>query len=176
MRRVLRRREIVEDAWRAVGARTLPLRARALTSSCHGSELPPVPQTGARAQRRCGVRVAPADKIEDLSSVPSTLWRSSPLSSRPAGEGRGYTQGRLLRTRLGFKGELRAVGAAVKRDLIFALARCGFDAFEVAPGEEPRGVRSRRCTATPSPTRRIRKIVCRCGGEWALSRCNICCA
>ena len=32
--------------------------------------------------------------------------------------------------------ELRAVGAAVKRDLIFALARCGFDAFEVAPGED----------------------------------------
>jgi len=42
----------------------------------------------------------------------------------------------LLRARCGFAGELRAVGAAVKRDLIFALARCGFDAFEVAAGED----------------------------------------
>jgi uncharacterized protein (DUF934 family) len=51
-------------------------------------------------------------------------------------EGRGYTQGRLLRSRFGFAGELRALGAAVKRDLIFALARCGFDTFEIAPGED----------------------------------------
>jgi len=51
-------------------------------------------------------------------------------------EGRGYTQGRLLRGRFGFARELRAVGAAVRRDLIFALARCGFDAFEAAAGED----------------------------------------
>jgi uncharacterized protein (DUF934 family) len=51
------------------------------------------------------------------------------------GEGRGYTQARLLRERHGFKGELRAVGA-VRADQIFFLARCGFDAFELADGED----------------------------------------
>jgi uncharacterized protein (DUF934 family) len=40
-----------------------------------------------------------------------------------------------LRTRLHFKGELRAVGAGVKQDLIFLMARSGFDSFELAPGQ-----------------------------------------
>ena len=42
----------------------------------------------------------------------------------------------FVRERFGFTAELRAVGAAVKRDLILALARCGFDTFEVAAGED----------------------------------------
>ena len=52
-----------------------------------------------------------------------------------SGEGRGYTQARLLRERHGFKGELRAVGA-VRADQIYFLARCGFDAFGLADGED----------------------------------------
>ncbi len=44
---------------------------------------------------------------------------------------------RLLRSaRFGFKGELRAVGAGVKQDLLFIMARCGLDAFELAPGQK----------------------------------------
>ena len=39
-----------------------------------------------------------------------------------------------MRTRLKFAGELRAVGA-VKQDQIFFLARCGYDSFELAAGE-----------------------------------------
>ena len=69
------------------------------------------------------------------------------------GEGRGYTQGRLLRERYGFRGELRAVGAGVKQDLMFLLARCGFDAFELAAGEDADAA-SVRSPATTSPTSR----------------------
>lgn len=43
-------------------------------------------------------------------------------------DGRGYSHARLLRERLGWKGELRAVGD-VGRDQLFYLSRCGFDAF-----------------------------------------------
>jgi uncharacterized protein (DUF934 family) len=46
------------------------------------------------------------------------------------GDGRGYSQARLLRGRLGFRGELRAVGAGVRQDQAFLLARCGFDCLE----------------------------------------------
>jgi uncharacterized protein (DUF934 family) len=53
-----------------------------------------------------------------------------------SGEGRGYTQGRLLRERHGFQGELRACGV-VRVDQVFFLARCGFDAFDLADGEDP---------------------------------------
>jgi uncharacterized protein (DUF934 family) len=45
-------------------------------------------------------------------------------------DGRGYSIGRLLRDRYGFKGELRAIGD-VLRDQLFALAECGFDAFAI---------------------------------------------
>jgi uncharacterized protein (DUF934 family) len=46
--------------------------------------------------------------------------------------GRGYSSAALLRTRYGYKGELRAIGD-VLRDQMFYLARVGFDAFAVRP-------------------------------------------
>ena len=45
-------------------------------------------------------------------------------------DGRAYSTAALLRTRYGFKGELRAFGD-VLRDQLFYLKRCGFDAFEI---------------------------------------------
>jgi len=51
------------------------------------------------------------------------------------GDGRGFSIGRLLRERYGFKGELRAVGE-VGRDHLYMLAQCGFDAFELREGED----------------------------------------
>jgi len=44
-------------------------------------------------------------------------------------DGRAYSQARLLRERLGYKGELRATGA-VFRDQVPFMLRCGFDSFE----------------------------------------------
>jgi uncharacterized protein (DUF934 family) len=51
------------------------------------------------------------------------------------GDGRGYSIARLLRERYGYRGELRAVGH-ITRDLLFYLESCGFDAFELRPGED----------------------------------------
>jgi len=45
-------------------------------------------------------------------------------------DGRGYSIGRLLRDRHGFSGELRAIGD-ILRDQLYALAECGFDAFDI---------------------------------------------
>ncbi|MEH6689318.1 MAG: DUF934 domain-containing protein [Halopseudomonas sabulinigri] len=45
-------------------------------------------------------------------------------------DGRGYSQAYLLRTRLGWQGELRAVGD-VLRDQLSHMRQCGFDAFAV---------------------------------------------
>jgi uncharacterized protein (DUF934 family) len=44
-------------------------------------------------------------------------------------DGRAYSQARLLRERLGYKGDLRATGAVFLDQLPFLL-RCGFDSFE----------------------------------------------
>ena len=43
-------------------------------------------------------------------------------------DGRGYSIAYNLRMRLGYKGELRAIGD-VLRDQLFQMQRCGFDAF-----------------------------------------------
>ena len=49
-------------------------------------------------------------------------------------DGRAYSQARLLRERYAYHGELRAVGE-VLRDQLFYMARCGFDAFQLARGD-----------------------------------------
>ena len=45
-------------------------------------------------------------------------------------DGRGFSTGRLLRTRFGFAGEMRATGKVI-RDQFFFLHRVGFDSIEV---------------------------------------------
>lgn len=52
-------------------------------------------------------------------------------------DGRGYSIAYLLRERYGWRGELRAFGD-VWRDQLFFLARCGFNAFTLREGEDPR--------------------------------------
>jgi uncharacterized protein (DUF934 family) len=85
---------------------------------------------------RLGVVVPPSFKVEHLAQ---DLARFALVAADFPGpsEGRGYSQGRLLRERFQFRGELRAVGY-VRRDQIFLLARCGFNSFEM-PDTELRG-------------------------------------
>jgi uncharacterized protein (DUF934 family) len=52
------------------------------------------------------------------------------------GDGRGYSIAKLLRSRYGYKGELRAVGH-ITRDHLYFMERVGFDAFELREGEDP---------------------------------------
>ncbi|HEY3655662.1 MAG TPA: DUF934 domain-containing protein [Steroidobacteraceae bacterium] len=82
---------------------------------------------------RLGVVLSPVHKVETLAP---DLSRFELIGAEFAGpsEGRGYTQGRLLRERYGFTGELRATGY-VRRDQLFFLARCGFNSFELPAGE-----------------------------------------
>lgn len=86
-------------------------------------------------QTRVAVVLQPAEDVLALQ----TLVAGLPLvvvNFPEFKEGRGYTQARLLRERLGYAGELRATGM-VRVDLVYHLARCGFDSFEPAAGEKP---------------------------------------
>ena len=82
---------------------------------------------------RLGVILSPSDAVELL--VPD-LPRLALVGAefRGPSEGRGYSQGRLLRERFGFAGELRARGS-IGRDHVFLLARCGFNSFELPESE-----------------------------------------
>jgi uncharacterized protein (DUF934 family) len=79
------------------------------------------------------VRLEPTD---DPASVSLQGVTRVEVSFPKFGDGRGFSIGRLLRERYGYRGELRAVGH-ITRDLLFYLESCGFDAFELRPGEDP---------------------------------------
>ena len=63
-----------------------------------------------------------AEDLDDFSVIGIEFSKFS--------DGRGYSTARLLRTRYGYAGELRALGD-VLRDQLFYLSRVGFDAFAV---------------------------------------------
>ncbi len=48
-------------------------------------------------------------------------------------DGRAYSSAAILRSRLHFKGELRAIGD-VLRDQLYYMQKCGFDSFELSDG------------------------------------------
>lgn len=50
-------------------------------------------------------------------------------------DGRGYSTARMLRSRLHYKGEIRAIGD-VMRDEMFLMSRCGIDSFAVKAGKD----------------------------------------
>ena len=53
-----------------------------------------------------------------------------------AGDGRGYSQAKLLRDRLGFKNEIRAIGE-VLTDQLFLMRRSGINAFDLQADQDP---------------------------------------
>ena len=85
------------------------------------------------ATERLGVVLSPAHKVELLAPDLARFQLVGAEFPGPS-EGRGYTQGRLLRERYQWTGELRATGY-VRRDQLFFLARCGFNSFELPDGE-----------------------------------------
>ena len=92
--------------------------------------------------RRLAENSPPPDLVleptDDLSRVADALGQARVVAVRfpKFGDGRAFSIARLLRERHGYKGELRAMGE-VARDHLYYMAQCGFDAFELRPGEDP---------------------------------------
>jgi uncharacterized protein (DUF934 family) len=80
------------------------------------------------------LRLEPAD---DASKVADRLAAASRVEIHfpKFGDGRGFSLARLLRTRYGYTGELRAVGHVTRDHLLF-MERVGFDAYELREGED----------------------------------------
>ena len=74
------------------------------------------------------VSLANTDPVEDLAPHLGRL-RLIVLEFPRFSDGRAYSQARLLRGRMGYRGELRAAGAVLQDQVAFML-RCGFDSFE----------------------------------------------
>lgn len=76
-----------------------------------------------------GLWLAPDDDAESLAELLPHLPLIA-VDFPSFRDGRGYSQAYVLRTRLGWTGELRAVGD-VLRDQLSHMRQCGFDAFAV---------------------------------------------
>lgn len=136
---IIKDRDVVSDPWQL------------LEPAAEGQQ-PSVPASGDviipaalwRAERevlkvragRLGVWLTPTDDpaliAEDLP-----LFGVVAVEFPKLADGRGYSTGRLLRERYGYRGELRAIGD-VQRDHLHFLWRCGFNAFVLREGEDPR--------------------------------------
>lgn len=81
------------------------------------------------ANSRDGIWLAPDDEPEVLAPWLAGLPLIA-LEFPSFRDGRAYSQAYLLRSRLGWQGELRAVGD-VLRDQLSHMRQCGFDAFAV---------------------------------------------
>ena len=136
---IIKDRNVVTDPWNR-----LELKADA--------SLPQVPETGdlivplamwrelrARLLVRPGRIGVWLDSHEEPAAIAEDLRNFGVVAVNfpKFGDGRGFSTARLLRDRYGWKGELRAIGD-IFRDQLFFLASCGFDAFELREGEDPR--------------------------------------
>jgi uncharacterized protein (DUF934 family) len=99
----------------APGAQTLFTLERWLALAAHGP-----------AASTAGLRIANTDDIEALKSCLQGLAVIA-LHFPKWTDGRAYSQARLLRTRFGFGGEIRATGDVLV-DMLPLLVRTGFDA------------------------------------------------
>jgi uncharacterized protein (DUF934 family) len=127
MRQIIRRREIVADDWRYAGEPGEGPQVQSLTDLRAAIAAGTAPASG------LGISLQPADEVDQITDLLPRLALIV-IDFPKVGEGRGFSQARMLRQRLGFRGELRARGA-LKRDQLFLLARCGFDAYDLDPAE-----------------------------------------
>lgn len=127
---ILKHGEIVADRWQSVAADASPAHI-AECMAAGGPLLLPLPLwLSHRAEldpRRAGVLLVAEDGLDAvlpwLDDIPLIAIHFPVFT-----DGRGYSLARLLRSRHGYRGELRAVGD-VLRDQLYFLHRCGFDAF-----------------------------------------------
>jgi len=126
--RILRQRELIEDDW------TIAEDARpASAEAAGGKRIVTLERWRSARQALLAAHAAVGVLVPNTADIESIYPE---IGDRPLialqfptfSDGRALSQAVLLRKRLGFKGELRAVGDVI-RDLVFWLGRCGFDSI-----------------------------------------------
>jgi uncharacterized protein (DUF934 family) len=136
MTTLIKGRAIAADRWRLVTAEEVS--AGELPQS--GDLIVPLSLWLARREAldarsgETGVWLQPADDPAELTKAPP-LPELIAVHFPVFHDGRGCSIAFLLRSRYGFRGELRAIGD-VLRDQLFELARCGFDAFALRADQD----------------------------------------
>jgi uncharacterized protein (DUF934 family) len=134
MGKLIHKRSVINDPWQLLPADASEIPAR-------GDVIVPLAlwreQREALGKRdgRIGVWL---DGSEDAGELKTDFARLSVIAFNipKSADGRAYSNGRLLRERDGWQGEMRAFGD-IWRDHLLMLERCGFDSFVVREKEDP---------------------------------------
>lgn len=139
-RRIIRDRQIIEDHWHYLADEdSMPAQGDIVVSLDRWTE-----DQDALAQHdgRVGVRLNDKIDIEEinvtLNHIPLIIIDFPIIDTNKRGYhpvGCGYTQAYLLRSRFQYPGEIRAIGAAVMRDVLLYMERCGINSFELPEGK-----------------------------------------
>ncbi len=81
-----------------------------------------------------GVWLDAGEEIEDIAPFANSLPIVA-LNFPAFSDGRAYSSANILRRKLGYEGEVRAIGD-VRRDQLSQMVHCGFNAFELAEGQD----------------------------------------
>jgi len=130
MRKIIKDKAIINDDWQVL--KLADGESAETTVVPAGKTLVPLSvwlaQKSTLASRAdIGVWLASDERTESLKEDVATLPLIA-IDFPTFADGRGYSIAYQLRTRLGFEGELRAIGD-VLRDQLFYMARVGFNAF-----------------------------------------------
>lgn len=126
--KVIKDRQIVDDAWHLVKDDEAAGPHAIVSLSRWNAE-----KDALKAASPVGVVLKSAESPEAIADLAAVALVAVEFPAFT--DGRGYTSARLLKSRLGFHGEIRAVGD-VMRDEMFLMRRCGIDSFAVKPGKD----------------------------------------
>ena len=124
---LLKRDRIVEDAWTVVDDEN-PIPDSTPVVVSHDRWLA---ERESLARRNGGLGILLAsDRSPDLIADDLDRFALVCLDFPKFTDGRAYSYARMLRAKYGYTGEVRAVGAVLRDQLIF-MRRCGFDSFVI---------------------------------------------
>ena len=136
VRYIIRNREVLADDWQLVPA----IAEGAAAHLPDGKLIVPLnvwlAQTDALTERKQPIGVW-LDSNQDAADIANAVscFAVIAVNFPKFADGRGYSIAALLRSRYGYKGELRAIGD-VLRDQLFYMQRVGFNAFAVRPDKD----------------------------------------
>ncbi|HXC53035.1 MAG TPA: DUF934 domain-containing protein [Candidatus Limnocylindrales bacterium] len=127
--KVVRNRRIVDDAWHLVADDETAGSHAIVSLARWNAETPTLVAAG----EPIGVLLRSNESPDDVAERDRAALIAVDFPSFT--DGRGYTTSRMLRSRHGYKGEIRAVGD-VMRDEMFLMSRCGIDSFAVKASKD----------------------------------------
>ena len=125
---LIKNRAVVADSWRHLED-TDPLPANGAVTVSWARWIAERDTLGARAPAELGVRIPNTVPTAEIGAEAGKFALIA-VSFPNFGDGRAFSQARVLRDRYDYKGELRATGYVLRDQLLF-LQRCGIDAFEL---------------------------------------------